>query len=123
MRILHGALALAFAIGGVIGLRSLRGDGVHSVATAPIGHLVFGGLTAGALLFLVGVAGWRGGLACAARSGGWVLMAAALATPSTLTLALPFVTPLIAALRTFPVGGDAARPRRLRSRREPVDAG
>jgi hypothetical protein len=48
-------------------------------------------LTLGALVYLCGIGVWRGRTARVCRVAGWGAMAAALAVPSTLTLALPLL--------------------------------
>src|SRR5436190_1647376 len=51
-------------------------------------------LTLGALVYLFGIGVWRGRAAQVCRVAGWGAMAAALAVPSTLSLALPLLVVL-----------------------------
>jgi hypothetical protein len=63
--------------------------GRHS-ATA-VGVVILVALTLGALVYLCGIGVWRGRTAQVCRVAGWAAMAAALAVPSTLSLALPLL--------------------------------
>ena len=77
----------------------------HSATTTGVVILV--ALTLGALVYLCGLALWLGRIALVCRVAGWGAMAAALAVPSTLSLALPLLvllTPTLAPPR------DAGRP-------------
>ena len=66
--------------------------GRHS-ATA-LGVVLLVALTLGALVYLFGIGVWRGRAAQVCRVAGWGAMAAALAVPSTLSLALPLLVVL-----------------------------
>lgn len=63
--------------------------GRHS-ATA-LGVVILVTLTLGALVYLCGIGVWQGRTAQVCRVAGWGAMAAALAVPSTLSLALPLL--------------------------------
>jgi hypothetical protein len=52
----------------------------------------------GSIAFMLGVILWRGRVALALRSIGWLLIVGAAAVPSTLTLALPLLAVLSLAL-------------------------
>jgi hypothetical protein len=62
-------------------------------ATA-LGGSILGVLTLGALVYLCGIGVWRGRTAELCRLAGWGAMAAALAVPSALSLALPLLVVL-----------------------------
>jgi hypothetical protein len=76
----------------VIGLAAREGTG--EVLPWLIGLAAIGG----SILYGVGLLSWWGGTAFVLRLMGWLLMAFALAIPSTLTLALPLVALLVPAL-------------------------
>lgn len=59
-----------------------------------LGAVMLVALTLGALVFLCGIGVWRGRTAQLCRVAGWGVMAAALAVPSTLSLALPLLVVL-----------------------------
>jgi hypothetical protein len=59
-----------------------------------LGAVMLVALTLGALVFLCGIGVWRGRTAQLCRAAGWGVMAAALAVPSTLSLALPLLVVL-----------------------------
>jgi len=107
-RVVLAGFALLFAGVGVVGLVGTQDNGAHSLATAPTGYLVFGALTLGGSLHLIGIIAWRGRHGFALRFGGWALMTLALMTPSTLTLALPLLSVLAVAFRTFVTDTGAA---------------
>jgi hypothetical protein len=74
-------------------------------------------MLAGALLYAIGLGVWLDRTAFALRLSGWVLMAAALVVPSTLTLALPVVAAMLVTVATIPPG-----PRGPRRPTEPIMA-
>jgi hypothetical protein len=59
-----------------------------------LGIVLLAALTLGALVYLCGIGVWRGRAAQLCRVAGWGAMAAALAVPSTLSLALPLLVVL-----------------------------
>ena len=59
-----------------------------------LGIVLLVALTLGAIVYLCGIGVWRGGAAQLCRVAGWGAMAAALAVPSTLSLALPLLVVL-----------------------------
>ncbi len=69
---------------------------------ALVGRVVGIGLVVGASLLLAGIAAWRGPIARPFRAGGWLLVAALLLVPSTLTLLLLVVAPLLFLLGPAP---------------------
>jgi hypothetical protein len=66
------------------------------------GYAVGAALLGGALLYAAGVYRWYGRTAFALRLWGWVLVTAALAVPSTLTLALPLAAAMVVTVATVP---------------------
>jgi hypothetical protein len=82
----------------VIGLAAREGTG--EVLPWLIGLAAIGG----SILYGAGLLSWWGGTAFVLRLMGWLLMALALAIPSTLTLALPLVALLVPTLVT--IGGE-----------------
>lgn len=73
------------------------------VADPPIfGRVILFSLLLGSVLYLCGLALWRGRAGFALRLSGWILAVAALAIPSTLTLLLPLGCALALALRSAP---------------------
>jgi hypothetical protein len=96
-----GAAALGIAVGGL----QLADDGQPHL----LGWTIAVALTLGSILYATGLLTWRGGQALGLRTLGWLLMVAALAIPSTLTLALPLVAPLaltLAHVREPRLAGD-----------------
>ena len=69
---------------------------------ALVGRVVGIGLVVGASVLLAGIAAWRGPIARPFRAGGWLLVAALLLVPSTLTLLLLVVAPLLFLLGPAP---------------------
>jgi peptidoglycan/LPS O-acetylase OafA/YrhL len=67
-------------------------------AATTVGTLLWASLIAGSLLYSIGAASWTGRRAFSARAIGWLLLAAACAFPSTLTIGLPLVGLLACAL-------------------------
>jgi hypothetical protein len=80
---------------------------------------LLGGGMLGSLLYVGGTVIWRGRTALVLRYAGYVLIAAPIALPSTLTLALPFAAALAITLTCVPessggswvAGGRERRPR------------
>jgi hypothetical protein len=63
----------------------------------------------GALLYAVGLGLWLDRTALGLRLSGWMLMAAALVVPSTLTLALPVVAAMVVTVANIPSGRGTQR--------------
>jgi hypothetical protein len=97
VRLAAGILATAVGAVGleVLGLQ-LRGPS-HA-----LGWTIGGALSLGCVVYAAGLLAWRGGQALGLRVLGWVLMAAALVIPSTLTLGLPLVALLALTLAPIP---------------------
>jgi hypothetical protein len=68
------------------------------------GYAVGSTMLVGALLYAIGLGVWLDRTAFALRLSGWMLMAAALVVPSTLTLALPVVAAMIVTVGNIPSG-------------------
>lgn len=60
-----------------------------------VGRLASVTLVVGGIMLLAGMVAWRGPVARAFRGGGWLLVVAVLAVPSTLTLLLLVTAPLL----------------------------
>ena len=71
-------------------------------SATPAGVVILAVLTCGALVYLWGIGVWRGRTARVFRVVGWGAMAAALAVPSTLSLALPLLVLLVPTLTPPP---------------------
>lgn len=97
VRLAAGVLDTAAGLVGiaVLGLQ-LRGPS-HA-----LGLTIGGALSLGCVVYAAGLLAWRGGQALGLRVLGWVLMAAALVIPSTLTLGLPLVALLALTLAPIP---------------------
>jgi hypothetical protein len=63
----------------------------------------------GALGYAIGLGVWLDRAAFALRLSGWLLMAAALVVPSTLTLALPVVAAMVVTVADLPSGRGPQR--------------
>jgi hypothetical protein len=75
------------------------------------GYAVGATLVVGALLYAVGLYRWHGRAAFALRLSGWLLVTAALAVPSTLTLALPLAAAMVVTVAAVPPDtGTPGRP-------------
>lgn len=75
-----------------------------------LGWAIGAAVSLGAVLYAAGLLGWRGGRALGLRVLGWVLMAAAVMVPSTLTLGLPLVAVLALTLAPIPEQVAQGRP-------------
>ena len=69
-----------------------------------LGYAVGSTMLVGALLYAIGLVVWLDRTGFALRLSGWMLMAAALVVPSTLTLALPVVAAMVVTLANIPSG-------------------
>ena len=67
-----------------------------------LGWTIGAAVSLGSVVYAAGLLAWRGGRALGLRVVGWVLMVAALAIPSTLTLGLPLVALLALTLAPIP---------------------
>ena len=67
-----------------------------------LGWAISGAVILGAVLYVAGLLAWRGGRAVGLRRIGWLLMVAAFAIPSTITLALPLAALLAPTLTAIP---------------------
>lgn len=67
-----------------------------------LGGAIIGALIVGSILYLTGVAMWRGTAALRVRSIGYLLLVLALFVPSTLTLGLPVAALLVVTLDQAP---------------------
>ena len=105
------AMVLAIAIGSLGCLViALQPPGQHGIYRW-LGYAVGSTMLVGALLYAIGLGVWLDRTAFALRLSGWMLMAAALVVPSTLTLALPVVAAMIVTIANFPSGRGTQRPR------------
>jgi hypothetical protein len=111
------AMVLAIAVGSLGGLViAIQPPGQHGIYRWS-GYAVGSTMVAGALLYAIGLGVWLDRTAFALRLSGWVLMAAALVVPSTLTLALPVVAAMLVTVANIPPG-----PRGPRRPTEPIMA-
>jgi|SoiMethySBSTD1v2_1073268.scaffolds.fasta_scaffold185272_1 hypothetical protein len=98
------AMGLAIAIGSlgclVIAVQPAGQHGIYRW----LGYAVGSTMLVGALLYAIGLVVWLDPAGLALRLSGWLLMAAALAVPSTLTLALPLVAAMIVTVANIPAG-------------------
>jgi hypothetical protein len=103
------AMVLATAVGGlgclVIAVQPPGQHGTYRWA----GYAVGSAMLVGALLYAVGLGVWLDRTAFVLRLSGWVLMAAALVVPSTLTLALPVVAAMLVTVVNVPSGRGTQR--------------
>jgi hypothetical protein len=103
------ALVLAIAIGSlgclVIAIQPAGQHGIYRWLGYAVGSIML----VGALLYAIGLAVWLDRSAFALRLSGWMLMAAALVVPSTLTLALPVVAAMVVTLANLPSGQGPQR--------------
>jgi hypothetical protein len=74
-----------------------------------LGYAVGSAMLVGALLYVIGLGVWLDRAASALRLSGWLLMAAALVVPSTLTLALPGVAAMVVTVANIPSGRGPQR--------------
>jgi hypothetical protein len=88
-------VAALFAVGGLAGLmNAIQDEDSFGHAVVPV--VVFGAMTAGAILLSIGLGFWRGREALWLRRVGWLVLCGSLAVPSSLTLLLPFaVVPVL----------------------------
>jgi hypothetical protein len=113
------AMVLAIAIGSLGCLViAIQPPGQHGIYRWS-GYAVGSTMLVGALLYAIGLGVWLDRTALALRLSGWMLMAAGLVVPSTLTLALPVVAAMAVTLADIPSGRG---PQRSRLRR-PSDGG
>jgi hypothetical protein len=97
VRLAAGMLDTAVGAVGIAVLGLQLGDHAHM-----LGWTIGGAVSLGSIVDAAGLLAWRGGRAFGLRVLGWVLMAVALAIPSTLTLGLPVVAALALALAPIP---------------------
>jgi hypothetical protein len=98
------AMVLAIAIGSLGCLViAVQPPGQHGVYRW-LGYGIGSAMLVGALQYAIGLGIWLDRPALALRLSGWLLMAAALVVPSTLTLALPVVAAMVVTLATIPSG-------------------
>jgi hypothetical protein len=103
------AMVLAIAIGSLGCLViAIQPPGQHGIYRW-LGYAVGSAMLVGALLYAIGLGVWLDPAAFALRLSGWMLMAAALAVPSTLTLALPLVAAMIVTVANIPSGRGPQR--------------
>jgi hypothetical protein len=103
------AMVLAIAIGSLGCLViTIQPPGQHGIYRW-LGYAVGSTMLVGALLYAIGVGVWLDRPAFALRLSGWILMAAALVVPSTLTLALPVVAALVVTVANLPSGRGPQR--------------
>jgi hypothetical protein len=96
------AAAVLDSVAAVLGIAVLGLQLADDGQSHLLGWTIAAALTIGSVLYATGLLTWRGGPALALRVLGWLLMVAALAIPSTLTLALPVVAPLALTLAHVP---------------------
>lgn len=97
--LLLGLLIAVAAIGFVVNLAS---EPEHAFSEDRFPYYAFGSLWLGGLNYAVGTAIWRGSAAHLMRAVGWVLIVIPLTYPTTLTLALPLVAPLVLTVARVP---------------------
>jgi hypothetical protein len=97
VRLAAGILDTAVGAAGIAVLGLQLGGPAHA-----LGWAIGGALVLGSVVYAAGLLAWRGGQALGLRVLGWVLMAAALVIPSTLTLGLPLVALLAPTLAPIP---------------------
>jgi hypothetical protein len=103
------AMVLAIAIGSLGCLViAIQPPGQHGIYRW-LGYAVGSTMLVGALQYAVGLGIWLDRPAFALRLSGWMLMAAALVVPSTLTLALPVVAAMVVTLANIPSGRGPQR--------------
>ena len=103
------AMVLAIAIGSLGCLViAIQPPGQHGIYRW-LGYAVGSTMLVGALLYAIGLVVWLDRPAFALRLSGWMLMAAALVVPSTLTLALPVVAAMVVTLANLPSGQGPQR--------------
>jgi hypothetical protein len=103
------AMALAIAVGGLGCLViAIQPPGQHGIYRWS-GYAVGSTMLVGALLYAIGLWSWLDRTAFALRLSGWILMAAALVVPSTLTLALPVVAAMVVTVANIPSGRGPER--------------
>jgi hypothetical protein len=103
------AMGLAIAIGSLGCLViAVQPPGQHGIYRW-LGYAVGSAMLVGALLYATGLVVWLDRSALALRLSGWMLMAAALVVPSTLTLALPVVAAMVVTLANIPSGQEPQR--------------
>ncbi len=98
LRVMAMVLAGVSVFSGVLLVRANEGRDVMPMS-------VGAAMVTGGVLFSLGVAFWTGRRACTLRIGGWLVLAGALSVPSTLTLGLVVVAPLIFLLEEVPPAG------------------
>lgn len=91
-------LALGFAAGGLAGIIDLVRDPLETLDTARVPYVLFGAIFVGGLVYAIGTVLWTGWTPFALRLAGWLLIAAPLAVPSTLTLGFPLAAILFVTL-------------------------
>jgi hypothetical protein len=105
------AMVLAIAIGSLGCLViAIQPPGQHGIYRWS-GYAVGSAMLVGALLYAIGLVVWLDPPALALRLSGWLLMAAALIVPSTLTLALPVVAAMVVTVANLPSGRGPQRSR------------
>jgi hypothetical protein len=97
VRLAAGMLDTAVGAVGIAVLGLQLGDHAHV-----LGWTIGGAVSLGSIMYAAGLLTWRGGQALGLRVLGWVMMVAALAIPSTLTLGLPLVALLALTLAPVP---------------------
>jgi hypothetical protein len=103
------AMVLAIVIGSLGCLViAIQPPGQHGIYRW-LGYAVGSTMLVGALLYAIGLVVWRDRSAYVLRLSGWMLMAAALVVPSTLTLALPVVAAMVVTLGDIPSGRGPQR--------------
>ena len=113
------AMVLAIAVGSLGCLViAIQPPGQHCIYRWS-GYAVGSTMLVGALLYAIGLVVWLDRSALALPLSGWMLMAAALVVPSTLTLALPIVAAMIVAVANIPSGRGTQRS----TLRRPPDGG
>ena len=93
-----GATAVS-ALVALLGIWVVQHDGEGGPWSTPF---LGASLSLGGCVFLVGLALWRGRVGLALRGAGWLAMVFALAVPSTATLLLVLVGPMIFLLSEIP---------------------
>lgn len=86
----------------------------HAFSADPLPYILFSSLGLGGVVYAVGTALWRGKAAHLLRAIGWALITVPLMFPTTLTLALVLIAPLLVTVTRMPgernLGGTRTRP-------------
>ena len=109
IRITTAALATLIAAGAVVRLNHVVNAPALTWSTDPGAYLIPGAVVFGGALYAAASAVGARRVAVDARRAGWIVMACALIVPSTFSLALPLLAPLVVTLGRAPSGSAQRR--------------